>query len=77
LLSAALDQHGPWKDQAPRTDNAWCASQLRTMIEGVDWMQARRDVQRFIKIHELPSLELWTRDYFLQQCAKLGERGLV
>lgn len=37
-----------------------------------DWMQARRDVQRFVKPHELPSLELWTREYFLQQCAKLG-----
>ncbi len=75
LLSAALDQQGPWKDQAPKTDNAWCVEQLRAMIAEADWMQARRDVQRFVKPHELPSLELWTREYFLQQCAKLGESG--
>ena len=72
LLSAALDQQGPWKGQAPKTDNAWCVEQLRSRIAKLDWMQARRDVQRFVKPHELPSLELWTRDYFLQQCAKLG-----
>lgn len=72
LLSAALDQQGPWKDQAPKTDDAWCVERLRAMIEGLDWMQARRDVERFVKPHELPSLELWTREYFLQQCAKIG-----
>ena len=73
LLSAALDQQGPWKGQAPRTTAAWCSEQLRTMITAVDWMQARRDVQRFVKPHELPSLELWTREFFLQQGAKLSD----
>ena len=72
LLSAALDQHGPWKGQALKTDDAWCAQQLRGMILEHDWAQARRDVQSFVKPHELPSLELWTRDFFLQQCAKLA-----
>ncbi len=71
LLSAALDQQGPWKGQSPKTDNAWCSEQLRAMIAEVDWMQARRDVQRFVKPHELQSLELWTPEFFLQQCAKL------
>ena len=72
LLSAALDQQGPWKGQAPTTDDAWCVEQLRAEIGELDWMQARRDVQRFVRPHELPSLELWTREYFLQQCAKLS-----
>ena len=45
------------------------------MIEEVDWRQARRDVQRFVKPHELPSLELWTREFFLQQCGKLERQG--
>ena len=40
-----------------------------------DWQQARRDVQRFLKPHELPSLEYWTPEYFLQQCGKLGAPG--
>ena len=72
LLSAALDQQGPWKGQAPRTDDAWCVEQLGATIEHLDWAQARRDVQRFVKRHELPSLELWTREFFLHQCGKLS-----
>ncbi|MBI5544709.1 MAG: nucleotidyl transferase AbiEii/AbiGii toxin family protein [Deltaproteobacteria bacterium] len=73
LLGAALNQQGPWKGQAPTTDDAWCAEQLRAKIEEVDWAQARRDVQRFLKPRELPSLELWTREFFLQQAAKLRQ----
>lgn len=72
LLSAALDQQGPWKNQAPKTDAAWCIEQLGAKISDLDWMQARRDVQRFVKPHELPSLELWTTEYFLQRCSKLN-----
>jgi predicted nucleotidyltransferase component of viral defense system len=77
LLSSALDQQGPWKGQVPRTDNAWCVKQLRDLIAKADWRQARRDVQRFVKPQELASLDLWTRDFFLQQCAKLGEVNSV
>lgn len=73
LLSAALDQQGPWKGQSPKTDNGWCVEQLSKKITEIDWMRARRDVQRFVKPHELPSLELWTREFFLQQSAKLSE----
>ena len=57
LLSAALVQIGPWKGQSPKTDDPWCIEQLGVLIREHDWMQARRDVQRFIKPHELPSLE--------------------
>ena len=75
LLSAALDQQGPWQGKHPATDDAWCVEALSTAIEALDWKQARQDVQRFVKPRELPSLELWTRDYFLQQCRKIGSRA--
>lgn len=71
LLCSALDQQGPWRGQRPETDNAWCVEQLSAAIESLDCRQAQRDVQRFVKPHELPSLELWTREYFLSQCRKL------
>ena len=32
LLSAALDQQGPWKGKRPKTDNAWCIEHLSAMI---------------------------------------------
>jgi predicted nucleotidyltransferase component of viral defense system len=75
LLSAALDQQGPWKGKHPKTDNAWCISQLSAAIEALDWKRARQDVQRFVRPHELPSLALWSRDFFLKQCLKLSMSG--
>jgi len=75
LLSAALDQQGPWQGQHPATDYTWCVEALSAAIDAVDWKQTRQDVQRFVKPRELPSLELWTRDYFLRQCRKLSPNG--
>ena len=77
LLSAAFDQMGPWKGRHVATDNAWCIKRLQAAIESLDWRQVRDDVRRFVKPVELPSLELWSREYFLAQCRKLagGERG--
>lgn len=72
LLSAALDQQGPWKGTQPETDNAWCVTQLTNAIESTDWDHARRDVQRFLKPHELPTLQLWTPEFFMEQCRKIS-----
>lgn len=72
LLSAALDQQGPWEGQGPKTDNNWCIEQLRTRIEEIDWVEVRRDVQRFIRPHELPSLKLWSKEFFFQLSVKLS-----
>jgi predicted nucleotidyltransferase component of viral defense system len=71
LLSAALDQQGPLAGKRPQTDNAWCVDQLGAAIEALDVNQAREDVRRFLKPRELPSLELWTREFFMRQCRKL------
>ena len=72
LLSGSLEQTGPWKGQHIVTDNAWCIAQLKAAIEVLDWQQAREDVRRFVKPSELRSLELWSRDFFLNQCQKLS-----
>jgi len=71
LLSSALDQQGPWAGKHQATDNTWCKENLITAIEAVDWTSARKDVQRFLKPSELPSLELWTSKFFVAQCRKL------
>ena len=71
LLSAALDQTGPWKGKHIVTDNAWCIAQIQSTISALDWPQAREDVRRFVKPSEQPTLALWSREYFLNQCRKL------
>jgi hypothetical protein len=72
LLSSALAQLGPWQGQRVRTDRDWCVRHLRTKIDAMDWKQAREDVRRFVKPNELPSLDLWSRKFFLAQCEKLA-----
>ena len=71
LLSAALTQMGPWKDRPVPTDRGWCVEQLRARIEATDWKHAREDVRRFVKSNELPSLDLWSREFFMAQTDKL------
>lgn len=71
LLSAALTQMGLWQGQEMRTDRDWCLEQLRAKIEAMDWKRARDDVRRFVKSNELPSLDLWSREFFLAQCKKV------
>lgn len=72
LLSSALEQMGPWTGQGVGVDRAWCVLQLQARIKSIDWKQAREDVRRFVKPGELPSLELWSREFFLAQAEKLG-----
>jgi len=71
LLSSALAQLGPWQGRQVRTDRDWCVRQLQSRIEATDWKQAREDVRRFVKPHELPSLDFWSQEFFLAQCEKL------
>lgn len=71
LLAVSLAQLGPWQRQELDVDRDWCVEQLRVKIETTDWPQARDDVRRFLKSGELPSLELWGKDFFLSQAEKL------
>ena len=71
LLACSLEQLGPWHGQRLHVDREWCVHQLRAKIEATDWVQAREDVRRFVKPSETPSLNLWSREFFLAQCDKI------
>ncbi len=72
LLASALAQQGPWQGQRLPVDRDWCLDQMRARIHATNWEQAREDVRRFLKPSELPSLDVWSREFFLAQCEKLG-----
>jgi hypothetical protein len=72
LLTSALQQSGPWQGLAIQADRDWCTRQLREKIQATDWRHARDDVRRFLKSHELPSLDVWSTDFFLWQIDKLA-----
>jgi predicted nucleotidyltransferase component of viral defense system len=71
LLAAALDQTGPWAGTAPDADRDWCLAALEAKIKSIDWSRARDDVRAFVRAADLPSLDVWGRDFFLAQANKL------
>jgi len=73
LLGNALAQQGPWAGRRPDVTPEWFIATLRERIEGIDWQDARSDVQRFVMANEQPSLDLWTKDLFLHHLERLEE----
>lgn len=72
LLANALDQQGPWAGQKPKVTPDWFLEAMRKRIEAIDWVAARKDVERFVMSSEHASLELWSRKLFLQQLEGLA-----
>jgi len=71
LLGAALQQQGPWQGQGLDVDVAWCKKHLQDKIKSTHWTQAAKDVERFVKPQERPSIQLWNEALFLGQLEKL------
>jgi len=72
-LTAAIDQIGPWKGKGIRTDKIWCLKELGSRIREIDWNKAKSDVMPFIKPKEVPSIEIWSTDFFLDRLEKLAQ----
>lgn len=64
LLAASIEQSGPWKSKGIKADKNWCLENLKKRIDEINWNDAKKDIKRFIKPHELPSIELWSAEYF-------------
>lgn len=71
FLSSALRQQGPWQDKEISVDLGWCLEHLEKRINSIDWVVAREDVRRFVRVNEQPSIELWSRELFLSQLKKV------
>ena len=47
--------------------------EMKKRIMKLDVNQAKNDVKRFVKPRELPSLEIWSLDFFLDRLEKLSK----
>lgn len=72
LLSAAVMQHGPWVGQNIVITKQWLLDELQHKIITINWSEAQQDVVRFLRPHQLPSIELWSKDFFLSRLDKLS-----
>jgi len=76
LLANALNQQGPWAGQMPEVTAEWYVNAVKNRIEEIDWQATKNDVARFIKSAEQESLELWSKELFMQQLDRLAEKLL-
>lgn len=72
LLNNAINQAGPWKNKTISVTPEWYLKELRARIMQIDWEAAKKDVERFLRARELPTLELWSKDFFLSRMDKLA-----
>lgn len=46
---------------------------MRKKVSDIDWKKAAEDVRRFLKPHELPSIDLWGKDFFDSRINKMEQ----
>ena len=71
LLSAAIDQNGPWAHQGIHIDLVWLRDQLSHKIESLDWDQTARDVYPFLSTEERKTLDGWKLELFIHYLHRL------
>jgi predicted nucleotidyltransferase component of viral defense system len=71
LLRNALHQQGPWAGRKLAVSADWFLEHLATVINRIDWKEARADVQRFLPMREQAGLDSWGRDFFTYQLGQL------
>ena len=75
-MNQAIKQAGPWERQNISVNTEWFLKELKTKINNMNWDDAKKDVARFLRPRELPTLDVWSKDFFLSRVDKL-ERYLT
>ena len=72
LLKNALFQMGPYQGQSLKEVNRnFVIDELSKKIKSLDWIQVRKDVERFLKQEEQDSLKIWDENLFLDRVKKI------
>jgi len=49
----------------------WCQTELEKKITSIEWKSAAKDVHRFVRFNQQPSLDFWCKDLFAAQLLKM------
>jgi predicted nucleotidyltransferase component of viral defense system len=71
LLQNALDQIGPWQNNKNKINKQWVLTELEKKIMTTNWRSVAGDVTRFLKPRDQQSLEIWSKNFFLDCLQKL------
>lgn len=77
LLSKAIQQTGPWKNQNILITPEWFLQELKAKISSIKWDDAKKDVARFLRPRELLALDVWSKEFFISRVDKLQEYLLI
>ncbi len=71
-LEAALRQFGPWADDETLAVSVeWLQAEMTKRIQSINWDEAKKDVNRFLRPTEAESLNLWGCRFFESKLDKL------
>jgi len=71
LLTHAIDQAGPWKHKNIMVDLDWFTAELTKKVLRIDWEAEKKDIARFLRPKELPGLDVWSKEFFIDRIDKL------
>jgi hypothetical protein len=66
LLKHSLEQQGPYQGSILPISKEWIVEQLRKKIVSIDWVAAKKDVEKFIPQNEQYTISSWGSELFLQ-----------
>lgn len=72
-LQKAVEQVGPWKNQIVNISKDWIIAELNKKIESINWVEAKKDVENFLRIHERQGLDVWGYDFFLTMVKRFAK----
>jgi hypothetical protein len=70
-LGAALFQWGPWANKKIDFNMGWLKNELIRKATGIDWPSTVSDVEKFLKPLQRHSLDLWSKDFFLNKIEQM------
>lgn len=72
FLEAAIEQQGPWKNEAIHITPEWLVQAMSEKIKSIDWNYAAKDVEKFLGPQDRKTLPLWSEPFFLSKLEKLN-----
>ncbi|MCK5579982.1 MAG: nucleotidyl transferase AbiEii/AbiGii toxin family protein [Candidatus Omnitrophica bacterium] len=70
FLGKALDQQGSWMGQGVVVDKDWFLEQMEKKICSLAWDKMKEDVVGFVKPIDRVSIDLWSKEFFLDCLGK-------
>lgn len=70
-LEKALNQTGPYKGQNIVVDRTFLLEELSKKIDANNWEEIIKDVEKFLRPHEVSTLKLWNSELFHKRIQKI------